>query len=74
MSLYGLKWVNRGPYASAHLLFNNGLPLLFKTRDDARAYAAREYGYIKKRPDLRAFPHGWRMPRPVRVTVQECAP
>ena len=28
--------------------------------------------YIKaarKRPDLRAEPHGWRVPRPVRVSV-----
>jgi hypothetical protein len=32
-------------------------------------YAEEKWGYIKKRDDLRAEPHGWRMPRAVRVTV-----
>lgn len=44
-------------------------PVLFKTRAEARKWIQSEYGYIKTRTDLRDPPHGWRMPRPVRVTV-----
>lgn len=42
---------------------------LFATRTDARAFIAERHGYIRDRADLRAEPHGWRMPKPVRVTV-----
>ncbi len=41
---------------------------LFKTRAEARAFI-QKYAYIRKRPDLRKQPHGWRMPQPVKVTV-----
>ena len=43
--------------------------MLFKTRAEARAYIAERWGYIKRRPDLRAKPFEWRMPRAVRVIV-----
>lgn len=43
--------------------------LLFETRKAARAFIRSRYGYIAKRRDLRAEPHGWRMPIPVRVTI-----
>jgi hypothetical protein len=51
------------------IMFDRGKPLLFRTRREARAYAETAYGYIKKRPDLRQEPHGWRFPRAVRVRV-----
>lgn len=44
-------------------------PLLFFTRREARAHITKECGFIKTRPDLRAEPHGWKMPRAVRVAV-----
>lgn len=44
-------------------------PLLFRTRAEARAYIAKQYGDLPKRPDLRAHPHGWLMPRPARCRV-----
>lgn len=52
-------------------LINRGdtLPALFTTRREARAFIEQEYGYIRKRPDLRGEPHGWKMPIPVRVQV-----
>lgn len=46
-----------------------GLPELFKTRKDCRAWIRLHYGYIASRPDLRTEPHGWRVPRAVRVHV-----
>ena len=48
---------------------------VFETRRDCRAYIEERWGYLRERPDLRAGPFGWRMPRAVRVTVQrEVAP
>lgn len=44
-------------------------PLLFDSRADARAWIAERYGYLRDRPDLRAEPHGWKMPKAVRATV-----
>lgn len=55
--------------AVEHLVCEAGVPVLFSTRARARAYVSERYGYIKNRPDLRAPPHGWRMPRAVRAIV-----
>ena len=45
-------------------------PLLFKTRADCRTHIRIKYGYIATRTDLKAEPHGWKMPAPVKVTVR----
>jgi hypothetical protein len=42
---------------------------LFVTRQEARDYLAKHYRYLRKRPDLQAEPHGWRIPQVVKVTV-----
>ena len=52
-----------------HLLHENCLPVLFRTRAEARQYIEKRYGYIKTRSDLREEPHCWRMPKPVRVSI-----
>ncbi len=54
-----------------HLLYENRLPVLFRTRQEARIYIQKRYGYIKKRKDLRTEPHGWRLPIPIRLTVSK---
>jgi hypothetical protein len=68
---WGVQWysVNRLDGITRRLIWGGGLPLLFRTRKDARDYVAERYGYIRHRPDLRAEPHGWRVPRAVRVEV-----
>lgn len=45
------------------------LPALYLTRQEARAAAEKQYGYIRQRPDLRAEPHGWMLARAVKVRV-----
>lgn len=45
------------------------VPLVFSTREQARAHIRIKYGYIKNRPDLQKEPHGWKMPIPVRVRI-----
>jgi hypothetical protein len=52
-----------------HLIREDCLVKMFRTRREARAYAQEKYGYIKTREDLRREPHGWRMPAPVRVSI-----
>ena len=43
--------------------------LTFKTKRAAVDFIKARFGYIAKRPDLRAEPHGWKMPVPVRVRI-----
>lgn len=47
----------------------------FRTRAEARAYRDENFGYFRDRPDLRAEPHGWKMPQVVKVvlSIQEHA-
>ena len=42
---------------------------LFLTRRDAKEHIEEHFGYIKNRPDLRAEPHGWKMPVAVKVIL-----
>lgn len=58
---------------SRHFINTNGLPALFRTRAEARAFANEHWGYIKTRPDLRGQPHGWRMPRAIRAKIAAIA-
>jgi hypothetical protein len=65
---WGGLWRDRAKdECSEHLLFEDCIPVLFRTRQEARAYIERKYGYIKTRKDLRTHPHYWRLPVPVRV-------
>lgn len=43
--------------------------LMFATRADTRQYISLNWGYIKTRSDLRDHPHGWNMPKAVRISV-----
>ena len=42
---------------------------LFRTRQQARDFREERFGYLRDRPDLKAEPHGWRMPRVVKVKI-----
>jgi hypothetical protein len=67
---WGAKWVQRGKFASEHLMYEDLMPVLFLTRKDARAWIERKFGYIRTREDLRRAPHCWRLPVPVRVRFE----
>lgn len=54
---------------SEHLIHVEGIPALFLSRQAARAWITKNYGYIRDRKDLRHSPHNWRVPKPVRVQV-----
>ncbi len=42
-------------------------PKLFHTRREARLWAKARFGYISRRSDLRAEPHGWKPAKVVKV-------
>jgi hypothetical protein len=42
---------------------------LFETRAEARKVCEERYGYISRRADLRAEPHGWKPPKVVKVKI-----
>ncbi len=69
--MWGLLWVSdcRLDGRSEHLIHDAGFPVLFRTRREARAYRDDRYGYIRGRHDLKAEPHGWMLPRAVKVKV-----
>ena len=52
-----------------HIIHRGLLPAIFKTRKQTVDFIEKEYGYIRTRPDLKSEPHGWRIPKPVRVTI-----
>jgi hypothetical protein len=43
--------------------------MLFPTKKKAEARITERYGYVRTRKDLRAEPHGWRMPKAIRVEI-----
>lgn len=45
------------------------ITMVFATREQARKFKREHYGYIRNSPDLRAEPHGWKMPQVVKVNV-----
>lgn len=52
-----------------HPVFENCMPKLFHKRSEARKFIQDKYGYIKTRKDLREYPHYWRLPKAVKVSV-----
>ena len=70
---WGVEWHSRNRLdgVSRYLLWKcPGQPLFFETRQECRAYIQETYSHIRHRPDLRAEPHGYRMPQAVRVVVE----
>ena len=70
---WGILWhsENRLDGVTKHLLRNEETHVvgLWRSRAEAREYATEHWGYIRNRPDLRSEPHGWRMPKAVRVII-----
>jgi len=70
-AFWAIEWrsKNRLDGERRHLQWDGELRL-YRTRREAREFINEWYGYIQHRADLRAEPHGWRMPVAVRVVVE----
>ena len=70
MNLWGIVWRSNDRIdGRLEYLMCCGTPYLFQSRKEARELIEREWGYIRNRPDLRSEPHGWKMPKAVKVQV-----
>ena len=73
MNLWAALWWQRdsldGNYE--HIMNEDCLPKLFRTRRECRTWIKENYGYIKNRPDLRKYPHGWRLPKAIKVKITQ---
>lgn len=69
---WGLIWQskNRLDGENAHVIITqfHGYPFFF-TRKEAREFRDKHYGDFRHRADLKAEPHGWRLPRVARVKI-----
>ena len=63
-----------GPWKLTFDTHLTGWPQLFRTRRECRAWIEEHHGYIRNRPDLKAAPHYWRMPRAVMVSIVKANP
>ena len=72
-SLWGLLWLigNKKDGYKEELVreYNGRMAKVFPTRKEALAWYKEHYGYLNTRPVFKSQPHGWRVARPVRVTV-----
>ena len=71
VSTWGIKWRSASKLngVTEHIVSLNLLPVLFKTRKQARRHIEDRFGYMRNRPDLRCEPHGWKIPVAIRVTT-----
>ena len=72
-NLWAAQWhsKNRLDGERRHIIYRDLLPALFRTRRECRDFIRENYGYIEHRDDLRSEPHGWRLPKAVKVLVIE---
>ncbi len=68
---WGAIWNQKTKLGGAqhHIIHHNYLPALFTTKKEAKEFIKHHYGYIAKRKDLRHEPHGWRMPKIVKLKI-----
>jgi len=69
---WGVLWQAKGYLGGSreHLLRDNDCRVvMFTTRKKCREWINESHGYIKTRKDLRAYPFGWRLPKPVKLKI-----
>lgn len=62
-------WAIPLPYDKNAPVQEGCIPLLFRTRREARLRQQALHGYVKTRKDLRAAPHHWRLHEPIKLSV-----
>lgn len=66
---WAIEWHSVNKLNGDQRMLLGGIDGLFKTRQAARAHIEEQWGFLRDRPDLHAEPHGWKMPRAVKVRV-----
>lgn len=71
-NLWAAEWYSKNNLGgiTRHIIYNHDcFPALFHTRRECREFIKSKYGYIAERDDLQREPHGWRIPKPVKVEI-----
>lgn len=68
---WALQWrsENQLDGVRRYIMWDKGETLFFDTRKEAREHRDRNYGYIKKCRDLQEEPHGWQVPKVVKIEI-----
>ena len=71
MEWWGAEWRSNNQLDGdcRYIMHERGMPIVFRTRQEARHWINEKYGCIRHRKDLRSEPHGWRMPKALRIDV-----
>ncbi len=76
LTRWGLLWrsENKLDGYHEHLVWDwkdphRTIPKFFRTRSEARQWKEKNYGYISRRPDLRAEPHGWKPVKVIKISI-----
>jgi len=69
MTRWAGLWRSGKSRETQHFLFEDCRLVVYGTRREMREYIHQKYGYIVKRKDLRADPHWWTLPIPVKVKI-----
>lgn len=70
-SLWAAEWHSKNKLdgEQRYLIYRLGVVELFPTKKACEEFIRSHYGNIAYRQDVRREPHGWRMPKAVRVNV-----
>ena len=65
-----VRWAAKWRSAEGeHILYEDRIPMLFRTRAEARAWIELKYGCIRTRQDLKVHPYYWKLPIAVKVSI-----
>lgn len=70
---WGIKWRSKCKLDGerVHIIYEKCIPVMFRTRQQARYWIEEHYGYIRDRPDLREEPFGWKIPIAIKISISE---
>ena len=70
MTYWGILWRSNCKLdGKREFLIHKFRPTIFVTRKEAREHIDEHYGYIRTRKDLQKEPHGWKIPKAVKVKI-----
>lgn len=72
--LWGIVHVTKGGIDgdTERLMYSNPRDgwLIFRTKRECKAYIDNYWSYYKTSKDLRAYPYGYRLPKPVKIEIK----
>jgi len=69
--IWGVLWIQKGSIDGdcESLVYKDCKPVMFSTKRECKKFIDETYKFITARKDLRRYPHGWRLPKPVKLRI-----